>query len=58
MPATSEPEGDNSPMSANEAAQIRQLEIRMGVPDIGDNDCVYPVARLLIDGEDKLFSRA
>jgi hypothetical protein len=41
-------------MSANEAAQIRQLEIRMGVPDIGDEDYVYPVARLLIDGQDPL----
>jgi hypothetical protein len=26
----------------------------MGVPDIGDDDYLYPVARLLIDGQDRL----
>ena len=41
-------------MSANEPAAVSQLEIKIGIPDIGDDDYVYPVARLLIDGKDPL----
>jgi len=41
-------------MSEIDEAEIRQLEIRIGPPDIGDGDAVYPVARLMIDGEDAL----
>ncbi len=41
-------------MSANEPAAVSRLEIGMGVPDIGDDEYVYPVARLLIDGNDPL----
>jgi hypothetical protein len=45
---------DNAPMNADAVRPISSLEIRMGVPDIGDDDFVYPVARLLIDGQDPL----
>ena len=41
-------------MNGETSRRIRSLEIRMGVPDIGDDDYVYPVARLLVDGEDVL----
>jgi hypothetical protein len=45
-------------MSAELAGRrISRLEIRMGVPDIGDGGYLYPVARLLIDGQD-LLARA
>src|SRR5262249_45160426 len=36
------------------AAAINQLDVRMSVPDVGDCGPIYPVARLLIDGEDLL----
>ncbi len=41
-------------MNAEAAGRIRKLDVRMGVPDIGDDEYVYPVARLLIDGQDLL----
>jgi hypothetical protein len=47
--------GNNAPMNTNVTARrIRRLDIRMAVPDIGDEEYLYPVARLLIDGEDLL----
>jgi hypothetical protein len=46
--------GDNAPMSADAARPVSRLEIRLGVPDIGDDDYFCPVARLLIDGQDVL----
>lgn len=50
--------GDNSPMSTEVAGRrISRLEIRMGVPDIGHGEYLYPVARLLVDGQD-LLARA
>jgi hypothetical protein len=45
---------DNAPVSVDAARPIRRLDIRVGVPDVGDDDYAYPVARLLIDGHDVL----
>jgi hypothetical protein len=39
-------------MIADTALPVSRLDIRMGVPDIGDDGFIYPVATLLIDGQD------
>jgi len=47
---------DNSAMSTDAVRPTRSLEIQLSVPDIGQDDYPYPVAKLLIDGVDALAS--
>jgi len=41
-------------VSSDPGRLISRLDIRLGVPDLGDDDYVYPVARLLVDGVEML----